>query len=105
MFNAISSFMRSLLGAQQSAAVLFQEQADAQVDAWLDHLALVEHQAEHGRLQAERAKARAAWAAMSDDERGAVLDWCDRLDAEGRLEDHQFFEQWLALRMQGYVGD
>ncbi|MEH0196375.1 hypothetical protein V7S57_11730 [Caulobacter sp. CCNWLY153] len=98
MFNAISSFMRSLLGAQQSAAVPFQEQADAQADAWLDHLALVEH-------QAERAKARAAWAAMSDDERGAVLDGCDRLDAEGRLEDHQFFEQWLALRMQGYVGD
>ena len=46
----------------------------------------------------ERRRLQAAWEALDEDERGEIIAWYDDLDAQGRLEDAPFYEQWIALR-------
>ena len=56
-------------------------------------------------MQAEREATARAWARLSDEEQDEVIARCDSLNAQGRLEDHRFFDQWMAVRSAGYVGD
>lgn len=74
------------------------------IEAWWDHRAEQQHRIEQAEDLAERAAAAAAWERLSDEEQHAVIAECDDLDLRGQLEDHRFYDQWIALRMEGYVG-
>ncbi|AZS19208.1 hypothetical protein [Caulobacter sp. FWC26] len=102
MFKLIDTLMRMLGGAPR---VRLGEPADGHVEAYWDHVDRQIWQQEEAEWVAARAAREAEWNALPEAEREAVIAWCDDRNAEGRLEDHRFYAQWLALRMQGYVGD
>lgn len=107
MFKRIDTMM-AMFKARPAKAVRLGEPADDHVAAWWDHRdrqAWEQDRTAQRADTADRAARAAAWAGLAEKEREAVIAWCDDLNAQGRLEDHPFFDQWLALRMEGYVGD
>ncbi|EJL38465.1 hypothetical protein PMI01_00032 [Caulobacter sp. AP07] len=103
MFKFLETFLQTGIG--RAPTIRLGDDAYSHVVDWMDHQAELEHRAEYAERVARCEATAAAWAKLSDDERDAVIRWCDDLNAQGRLEDHRFFDQWVALRMQGYVGD
>lgn len=106
--HSILMQMRRLSGGAKPRWLVLAEPADSHVEAYWAHLDAVAREEGRADWLAEKARdaeTAAAWAGLDDPERQAVIDWCDDLDAQGRLEDHRFYRQWLALRMAGYVGD
>ena len=107
MFDLINTVAR-MFKAKPVNLVRLGEAADEHIAAYWDHLD--RELGEQGRAdwlaeEAERAARAAAWESLPSQERDAVIAWCDDLDAQGRLEDHPYFDQWMAVRMQGYAGD
>ncbi|WP_165191665.1 hypothetical protein [Caulobacter soli] len=108
MFDLINTVMGWLRKTTRSAQTRLGEAPDDHVHAFWDHLdelEWAEGRAEHLAEEAARAAREQAWAKLADEERDAIIVWCDDLNAQGRLVDHPFYDQWLALRMTGYVGD
>ena len=108
MFELINTVMRMFKAKGPVSAMRLGEAADDHIFAYWEHLdRRLWEQGRADRLagEAERAARAAAWEKLPSEERDAIIAWCDDLDAQGRLEDHPFFDQWLALRMEGYVGD
>ncbi|GGL35843.1 hypothetical protein [Caulobacter rhizosphaerae] len=94
MFKLIKTLVFGSRPAKATTIRVGEDLFDDHVMAYWDHLD-----------EAEWAQGRAEWNALPDAERDAVIAWCDDRNAEGRLVDHRFYDQWLALRMEGYVGD
>lgn len=108
MFDLINTVMGLFRKAEPGAGTRLGEAADDHVHAYWDHLdelLWAQGRAEFEAEKAARAARDEAWARLPDEERDAVIAWCDDLNAQGRLADHPFYDQWLALRMEGYVGD
>ncbi len=108
MFDLINTVMGLFRKTGPDARTRLGEAADNHVHAYWDHLderLWAEGRAEFEAEEAARAARDEAWAKLPDEERDAVIAWCDGLNAQGRLVDHPFYDQWLALRMEGYVGD
>lgn len=100
MFKRINRVLRMLRGAPR---VRLGKPADDHVEAYLEYVDRQVWQQEDAAWAAGQATRAAEWAALSAAEREAVIAWCDDRDSGGRLEDHRFYRQWLALRMQGEV--
>jgi len=121
MFKLISKLTarparRVPLVLSAAVPVLGDRAFDHHVWAWQDHFEtryLAEHWAEEEAAQLTQAfedrrdaqKAQAIWDTMEDEERDEVLFQLDRLNTGGRLADHMFFDQWLAIRRRGVVRD
>ena len=102
MLKLINTVMRVLGGAPR---VRLGAPADDHVEAYWEYVDRQVWRQEEAEWAAERGAREAEWDALPEAERDAIIAWCDARNAEGRLEDHRFYDQWLALRMQGYVGD
>ncbi|KQV54684.1 hypothetical protein [Caulobacter sp. Root343] len=113
MFNLFTAFNARIarlapLASCAAEPVLGQDDFDEHVwtrQAHLSELERAEHLAEAAKRQSEQARIQAIWDALEDEGRWTILETLDRLNARGGLEDHMFFDQWLASRMDGYVGD
>jgi len=105
MFKLINTVMRMLRGRASEKAVRFGEEPAEHIEDYWNELSYQQHLIDQAEAAAEHEATAAAWDALSDDERHAEIAWCDELNAQGRLLDHRFYDQWLALRMEGYVGD
>ena len=108
MFDLINTMVGWFRKPARVVQTRLGEAADDHVHAYWDHLDELdwsEGRAEQEAEEAARAARAQAWAKLPDEERDAIIAWCDDLNAQGRLVDHTYYDQWLALRMEGYVGD
>jgi hypothetical protein len=105
MFKLINTVMAMLRRQGPAKTVRCGEEPAEHIEDYWNHLSYQQHLIDLAKAAAAREAAATAWEALSDDERQAEIAWCDHLDAQGQLLDHRFYDQWLALRMEGYVGD